>query len=120
MIKKVLITFGVVIFLIVLFFALQFYVGDPKLIILNESDTDIKTIQVLVSGNNYTIGSIAAGDKRDLKISPKWDSNIKLIINERDTILIDTYLDQGSTGGYIKVQITEDSLISFTHKRGIL
>lgn len=120
MIKKILIALGVITLLIGAFFALRFYTGNPRLMIINEGDTDIKAVEVLVSGNNYTLDDIAAGDKRTLRINPEWDSSIKLIINKKDTLLIGAYLDQSSTGGYIKAHITEDSLISFKYKRGLL
>ncbi len=120
MIKKALITLGVVILLIGIFFALRFYAGNPRVIILNEGNKDMNTIEILVSGNSYTLDNVAPGEERTVRIKPEWDSNIRLIINKKDTLLIDTYLDQGSTGGYIKARITEDSLISFKHKRGLL
>ncbi|MEX0594934.1 MAG: hypothetical protein WD512_00405 [Candidatus Paceibacterota bacterium] len=97
------------------------YLGHPKLIIVNVGTKDINSIHVTVTGNEYFIDALEKGEETVLRINPKSDSDILITTeNKKHTLIINTYLDRASTGGYIKAEITTDSLISFVHKRGLL
>ncbi|MDR9419251.1 hypothetical protein [Gracilimonas sp.] len=82
---------------------------------------DIDSINVKVTGNTYFLEKLERGEQRTIRIDPKADSHISITTeNEKHVLTIDTYLDQGSTGGSIKAEITTDSVISFIHRRGLL
>ena len=116
------IVFSILIFLVIGFILIEYYwLGNPRLYLTNVGKSSIDSIEVVVSGNTYNIGTLPSGSTKMIRVDPLTDSDIKLhISNTNKTLIINTYLDRASTGGYIEASITQDSLISFTHKRGLL
>ncbi|HSH25790.1 MAG TPA: hypothetical protein VLA13_09680 [Massilibacterium sp.] len=119
--KKTVALLFIVLFSFGLIYISYNHLGNPKLILVNVGHKDIDSVYVTVTGNSYFINTLKKGTETELRIDPKADSDIKLTTeNRRYTIIINTYLGRGSTGGYIRAEITTDSLITFVHKRGLL
>lgn len=119
--NKLLLTLFLILLVISYLFFRNQFLGNPRLILNNVGVTNIDSIHVVVSGNTYLLENLSKGGKKTIRIDPLTDSNIILFTeNKKNKIIINTYLDRASTGGYIKAKITQDSLVYFKHEVGFL
>ena len=98
-----------------------YYLGNPRLIITNTDDVSVDSIHVQLTGNSYFISEIDPRETKTIRLNPLSDSDVAIFTQNREyEIIIGINLDRASTGGFIKAEITRDSLVSFEHKSGIL
>ncbi len=98
-----------------------YYLGNPRLIITNTDDVSVDSIHVQLTGNSYFISEIDPRETKTIRLNPLSDSDVAIFTQNREyEIIIGINLDRASTGGFIKAEITSDSLVSFEHKSGIL
>lgn len=81
-----------------------------ELIIENVSDENIHDIRVNVTGNQYTIEKLIAGEKTKLNINVTDESAVYLVNANGDSLYLDVYLEP-NYGGKIEAGITSDSVL---------
>lgn len=82
-----------------------------ELTIENKGHIPLDSVTVHVTGNEYFLGHIPAGDTRTEKVYVKDESHIELSDSRNRRLVLDVYLEPGYSGT-VCAKITSDSVLS--------
>jgi hypothetical protein len=106
--------FGTVIFVIaavIAFAVVSLLRGGVTVIIRNVGAEPVRSIIVYVTGNSYSIGDVAPGTSKTVKVFAKGESHIELEQAGKNRLVIGCYFEDGYMGK-ITAEITPTQVVN--------
>jgi hypothetical protein len=91
-----------------------FLTGGLRVTVKNVSDQTLNTVVVHVTGAAYSLGDIAPGETKSVRVSPTGESHVE-IEHAEGRFIVNTYFESGYRG-HIDVDLTPREVVRVEDK----
>lgn len=85
--------------------------GGVTFTLTNVGTATLESVTVPVTGKSYSLGDLAPGSSKSIKVNPTGDSHIELVFADSRRLTIDCYI-QPAYRGTITAEVTPTRVVS--------